>query len=123
MNCPRCDTPLIEVTVDEVVLDRCEECGGLWFDFALLERVLNRESRALRSLSPKGASERPETWEPPDCPRCADKLIKMRAKHEPIVYYGCLTCYGRWLDGTEMDRIVGRTLMAKFEKLFQQLLD
>ncbi len=122
MNCPHCNVALGEVKVDEVVLDRCPECGGIWFDFALLERVLSRESHALRTLLPESSTHGGVEEDTLNCPRCGDTLIRMRASAEPVVYYGCLTCYGRWLDGSEIGRIVGRSLAIKFERLFQQLL-
>jgi Zn-finger nucleic acid-binding protein len=123
MNCPRCRTPLTQTKVDEVAVDHCEACGGIWLDFAELDRLLTHESRALRDLLPKNAPPRPDDQAPLACPRCSAPLIRMRASPEPVVYYACLTCYGRWLDGSEIPRIVGRPLTAKFEKLFQKLLD
>jgi len=122
MNCPRCNAPLSEVKVNEVVLDHCVKCGGLWLDFAQLERVLGRESRSLRRLLPKGGPPAQDEAAALRCPRCEATLIRMRATPEPLLYYGCLTCYGRWLDGSQLRRIVGRPLAAKFEMLFQKLL-
>lgn len=121
MNCPRCNVPLAEARVEDVVLDRCGQCGGIWLDFAQLERVLSRESRALRDLVPVGARPIADSNDL-TCPRCGDGLIRMRVPSEPVVYYACITCYGRWLDGSELGRLVGRPLSMKFEQLFQKLL-
>jgi Zn-finger nucleic acid-binding protein len=123
MDCPRCRRPLSRTLVDEVAFDRCGECGGLWLDFAQLDDVLARESRSLRELLPKGRLVVPADAAPPACPRCSAPLIRMRASPEPLIYYACLTCYGHWLDGDQIERIVGRPLAAKFEKLFQRLLE
>jgi Zn-finger nucleic acid-binding protein len=123
MNCPRCTAALREAKVDEVVLDRCAGCGGIWLDFAQLDRVLSRESRALKEILPQGPHHHPEGEGPLSCPRCQGTLIRMRTSPDPVTYYACLTCYGRWLDGNELERIVGRPLTAKFERLFQRLLD
>ena len=123
MDCPRCHQALNKTPVDEVVFDRCGACGGLWMDFAQLDDVLARESRSLHDLLPKDGPVVPDDAAPPACPRCSAPLIRMRASPEPLVYYGCLTCYGRWLDGNQIERIVGRPLAAKFEKLFQRLFD
>ena len=122
MNCPRDGATLREVRIDEVVLDRCPVCGGVWFDFALLERVVIRESRSLKKLMPeKDPPEEPDS-EYLTCPRCSDVLIRMRGDMEPRKYYGCLTCYGRWLDGEEIERIIGSSLLAKCQRLFEELL-
>lgn len=123
MNCPRCRSALSEVKLDEIVLDRCAQCGGIWFDFAEFERILNRESRAIRELLPRGgAHQQPEEDNLP-CPRCSATLIRMRTAPGSISYHGCLTCYGRWLDGSDIQRMLGRPLAIKFKKLFQDLLD
>ena len=123
MICPRCKTELREVWLDDVVLDRCERGGGIWFDFAELERVLSRETHALRKLLPKKECQGDMRAEVLPCPRCGDTLIRMRAAVEGMTFYTCLTCYGRWLDGSELKRIIGSPLAVKFEKLFQELLD
>ena len=52
MNCPQCKLELRETQVDEIVLDRCTGCGGLWFDFAGLERVVSKDSFAFRKFLP-----------------------------------------------------------------------
>ena len=123
MDCPRCHRPLNKTPVDEVVFDRCGACGGLWLEFAQLDNVLARESHSLRDLLPKDGPAVPDDGAPPACPRCSAPLIRMRASPEPLVYYACLSCYGRWLDGNQIERIVGRPLAAKFEKLFRKLFE
>jgi uncharacterized protein len=122
MNCPRDGASLAETQIDEIVLDRCPICGGIWYDFGQLERVLSRESRTLKRLLLERGSPRMPESEYLDCPRCADVLIRVRGSRHPIDYYSCLTCYGRWVDGHEMVRLIGRSLAIKFEKLFETLL-
>jgi len=123
MICPRCDVDLSEVRLRDVVIDQCGECGGIWFDFAAFERILNREARAARKLLPETERRESKDVETLPCPRCEDKLIRMRGDLDRMIYYTCLTCYGRWLDGDELKRIMDRPLAAKFEKLFQELFD
>lgn len=44
MQCPRCNGALKEVTVEEVQIDSCGNCGGVWLDAGELERLRTRES-------------------------------------------------------------------------------
>ena len=44
MICPRCGGALQESKVDEVSLDTCEKCGGVWLDSGELEQLTKRES-------------------------------------------------------------------------------
>lgn len=44
MQCPRCDGTLKESKVEEVSIDTCEKCGGVWLDSGELEQLTRRES-------------------------------------------------------------------------------
>jgi Zn-finger nucleic acid-binding protein len=44
MQCPRCDGgTLTETKVDEVLIDRCDNCGGIWLDSGELEQLTKSE--------------------------------------------------------------------------------
>jgi len=44
MRCPRCNGTLKPSTVEEVEIDTCENCGGVWLDSGELERLTKQES-------------------------------------------------------------------------------
>lgn len=44
MQCPRCDGTLTETKVDDVSIDRCDKCGGVWLDSGELEQLTTRAS-------------------------------------------------------------------------------
>lgn len=48
-RCPRCGTPLDERTVDEVPIDVCDGCGGVWLDKGELEQLIERETEGWAS--------------------------------------------------------------------------
>ena len=44
MQCPRCDGgKLSERVVNEVSIDTCDKCGGVWLDSGELEQLIKRE--------------------------------------------------------------------------------
>lgn len=43
LQCPRCDGTLKEFVYEDVRLDRCEKCRGVWFDAGELEHFTKRE--------------------------------------------------------------------------------
>jgi hypothetical protein len=45
MQCPRCDGSLKENKFEEVLIDVCDKCGGVWLDSGELEH-LTREPEA-----------------------------------------------------------------------------
>jgi Zn-finger nucleic acid-binding protein len=44
MRCPRCDGTLNETKVEDVSVDVCDKCGGVWLDSGELEQLTKRES-------------------------------------------------------------------------------
>jgi hypothetical protein len=50
LQCPRCDGALIEISFEEVLIDRCNKCHGLWLDAGELERLTGQESGWLSSF-------------------------------------------------------------------------
>lgn len=40
LKCPRCSTPLVEREFQNVKLDACPKCKGVWFDAGELEMVM-----------------------------------------------------------------------------------
>ncbi len=43
MKCPRCDGTLNESKVEDVSVDVCDKCGGVWLDSGELEQLTKRE--------------------------------------------------------------------------------
>ena len=42
MACPRCDGSLKESTFEEITIDTCEKCGGVWLDSGELEQLIRK---------------------------------------------------------------------------------
>jgi Zn-finger nucleic acid-binding protein len=43
MQCPRCDGSLQESKFEEVSIDTCDKCGGVWLDSGELEQLTQKE--------------------------------------------------------------------------------
>ncbi|HEY0765290.1 MAG TPA: zf-TFIIB domain-containing protein [Pyrinomonadaceae bacterium] len=44
MKCPRCDGTLKETKFEEVLIDICDKCGGVWLDSGELEQVTKKDT-------------------------------------------------------------------------------
>ncbi|MGA9769260.1 MAG: zf-TFIIB domain-containing protein [Blastocatellia bacterium] len=42
-GCPKCEGTLLEVNHDDVLIDRCDKCNGVWLDAGELERLTAKE--------------------------------------------------------------------------------
>jgi uncharacterized protein len=43
MQCPRCDGSLKESKFEEVLIDTCDKCGGVWLDSGELEQLTKKD--------------------------------------------------------------------------------
>lgn len=43
MKCPRCDGNLAESKFEEILIDTCDKCGGVWLDSGEFEQITKRE--------------------------------------------------------------------------------
>jgi uncharacterized protein len=119
MNCPKCDAPFEAVTFQEVEVDRCTQCQGLWFD--------SQEEQKLRAL--KG-SEQIDVGDPQTgkkfnqianvhCPKCKAKMLRMVDPEQPHIWYeSCPVCYGLFFDAGEFTDWKETTLFDWFRDLF-----
>jgi len=44
MQCPRCDGTLKENKFEELLIDTCDKCGGVWLDSGELEQLTRKET-------------------------------------------------------------------------------
>ena len=44
MQCPRCDGNLKEIKFEEVLIDTCDKCGGVWLDSGELEQLTKKDT-------------------------------------------------------------------------------
>ena len=46
MKCPRCDGTLLEAKIEEVTIDTCDKCGGVWLDSGELGQLTTKKDPA-----------------------------------------------------------------------------
>ena len=105
VTCPKCSAAMEEVSFQDITIDRCTSCGGLWFDLM--------EHRHLRQLP---GSEAIDTGKPAsgwktnekrkiDCPKCRAPMSPMRdVDRHDIEYEYCSGCNGLFFDAGEFAR-------------------
>lgn len=71
MKCPKCGAGLVTEEYQNIQVDRCPECDGVWFDAGEVEQVLQQQEaggvgglfraimQGVRARSAPGKSERP----------------------------------------------------------------
>ena len=49
LNCPKCDGKLVEVAFENIDIDVCDKCSGVWLDSGELEQLTREENKGLFS--------------------------------------------------------------------------
>ncbi len=96
MDCPKCSVELVQHDDDQVSLQRCGQCGGIWIDVADLNRVLLRHN--LSGLEKLGG--KPNLDEiAGQCPQCQIDLVVVEGgPRRALRYDTCESCGGIWLE-------------------------
>jgi Zn-finger nucleic acid-binding protein len=110
MECPRCKLSLSRERYEEVEVDVCPGCWGMWLDSGELEAIL--ESRELvfseeeKKLVLEGRARRAQAAQNPvACPRCQVRMERLFL--DPVAYLVIDRCprHGIWLDTGEVKAV------------------
>jgi len=103
MQCPKCLGKMSKVRVEDIVIDRCDNCGGLWFDEGELQKLLaiKGSERVIDTGDPALGKSMNQTGRV-ECPRCHNPMIKMVVPQQAhIQFESCIVCYGAFFDAGE----------------------
>lgn len=107
MQCPECDKKMIEVKTSShygipIVIDQCQDCGGLWFDDTELYRTKHGVAHEIekRINIPKLRQFTYSSNEILKCPCGQENLVNLNDKYFPqgIQIKSCKKCGGFWFN-------------------------
>jgi len=107
MDCPVCKLPLIVIERQQIELDYCLTCKGLWFDTGELELLF--EKYGMKPVFPGIATAAGSHEKPRPCPRCRQEMDKVHVGSQPQVLLDrCTNGDGLWFDGGELGTIMNQ---------------
>ena len=123
MDCPVCkDSAMITLELDEVEIDYCTVCSGIWLDPGELEILLGEPDKAGKLLqSFKVDTDSAEKSR--KCPICDKKMQKIvvGSSNPKLLIDKCSGGDGLWFDKGELNDIFERAQLDKDNKI-QELL-
>ncbi len=123
MNCPLCKEPLIVLELDEVEIDYCTSCEGIWFDAGELELLLEDSAEKDHFLSSLEV-DRTAKEKARKCPICSKRMEKVCPVSDRRFHIDrCRRNDGIWLDGGELEQIVRMTGFGKDHRVLRLLKD
>jgi Zn-finger nucleic acid-binding protein len=115
MKCPACNNTMIILEHEQIEIDYCPECCGVWLDGGELELMLDSPDEARRL--PALFAENPHpAGVPRKCPICRKKMTEVRVGtvEPPLLIDKCKRHHGLWFDKNELQQAI---IMAGSEKV------
>ncbi len=124
MKCPACSNLMIVVEHENIELDYCTECSGVWFDAGELELLLETMQLEGSSLSLDTILTSPEarsSEKKRKCPICRQKMKKATVGHQPeVLIDACPRGDGLWFDKGEVGQLITQLSDRPSEKADSQ---
>lgn len=118
MQCPKCGGTLEPVVQENIEVDRCSSCGGLWFDMLEVDRLRKQKSPAAIDTGDPAVGRQHNEQAKVECPRCHTLMIRMVDLDQHHIWYeSCPVCYGKWFDAGEVTDLSQETVMDFFRDL------
>lgn len=123
MNCPVCKNSLIVLELQQIEVDYCTNCEGIWLDAGELELLLETEDERTRLIRffKEAGEVREKSY---DCPICGKKMNKFEIGEKgKIVVDKCRKNHGIWFDKGELQKVVEFGSLNKENKIINLLKD
>ena len=108
MNCPVCEKPIITLELNQIEVDHCLACGGVWLDPDEMDLLLEGSpgwEEIRRNIRPDDGGGETVLH----CPLCRKKMEKLRVQRDSgagLRIDRCRRGHGTWLDGGELHALV-----------------
>jgi len=118
------DSAMITLELDEVEIDYCTVCDGIWLDAGELEILLGEPEKA-KTLLQSFIVDTDSTEEPRKCPICDKKMQKIvvGSSGPKLLIDKCSGGDGLWFDRGELNDIFERAQLDKDNKIQELLKD
>lgn len=124
LKCPKCGEALAALTYANIEVDRCSNCGGIWFDRGEIDNLETVPgSEAIDTGNPEIGKQMNRVDKEVACPRCQVPMQPVLDIDEYSIWYEkCPNCSGVWLDAGEFRQYKGNfRRRSPWEKLRQFL--
>jgi Zn-finger nucleic acid-binding protein len=113
-----------KVTYQNIEIDRCTDCKGIWFDMLEREHLAQLQGSESIDTGDPDLGEKLDEVDCISCPVCETEMIRMVDPVQPhVAYEACKVCYGVFLDAGEFTDLKERTFLDRLRSLFAEERD
>lgn len=109
MNCPKCNSELEILNINDLALHYCKDCGGMWIKYATIKKMGEMLELKSELINPAEMENINVKETPRICPNCTKTMDKVY--FNGIIVDKCSACNGTWFDNGEL---------SKYFKLFMK---
>jgi uncharacterized protein len=121
MDCPIDNQPMIVLELEQIEIDYCTHCSGIWLDSGELELMVESENERdyLNSLFKQDLVSKEKSV---GCPICSKKMIKVDVgKNNEVLIDKCPKNHGLWFDKGELEKVLFLGSKGKENKIISLL--
>jgi Zn-finger nucleic acid-binding protein len=112
--------PMEAVTFEDVTVDRCTGCKGIWFDAQEQNKLKGAKGSETIDIGDVLAGRKMNEITDIKCPRCQKPMTQMTdVDQHHITFEACATCQGIFLDAGEFTDLKSYTLVDYLRGLFK----
>jgi uncharacterized protein len=121
MLCPKCNSEMEKVSFDNIEVDRCTQCKGIWFDMLEHEHLKAIHDSESIDIGDPTVGHDFNKIDKIDCPVCHTKMIRMVDREQPHIWYeSCAVCYGVFFDAGEFKDYKEKSVAGFFKDLLSR---
>ena len=107
--CPDCQCTMTSYLCESSVIDKCDQCGGIWFyknELTIFQQSIKKYN--LRELTAdEGLQETSGRYQISECPRCQQPLVEqVQGAFKKVHLQCCTKCQGQWLKSAQLIQLV-----------------
>ena len=125
MDCPKCHASMQEVSINTfkgpVVIDRCTQCKGLWFDLGEVELLKKQWMSDYVDSGDRKVGKEQNKIRDIKCPRCGKPMAEFTDPKQPHIQYEGCEEHGLYFDAGEFTDYKYETLMDYFRAFIAAL--
>ncbi len=123
MDCPVCKKSMLVLELQQIEIDYCQNCDGIWLDAGELELLLEDTQEKQKLLDSMVVDpNNPEKLR--RCPKCSKKMDKVFVgQNKSVLVDKCKRDHGIWFDDGELNQVIELGSVDKNNKVIQLLND
>ena len=119
LQCPKCGHGMHEVVFEDVTVDRCTHCEGIWFDVEEAHQLKYKEGSEVVDSGDPAEGSKWDSRADVDCPRCGKRMDKAADPKQIHIWYEVCPDHGLFMDAGEFTDFKFETILDWFRGLIK----